>query len=138
MHQMVYERARRLSREEHYDSPQWQRDGLSWWKRSDEYQEPPHAILLIENRNIAVGAVSFSYGRRWSNVAVSWILSFAWVAPEWRRHGVLSRRWSDWRERYGCFLIEPPLSESMEAFCFKHGHPSKPEILSADTTAFHD
>jgi hypothetical protein len=128
MQQMVYERARRLKREEHYDFTQWQPDGCHWeW--SQDKPEPPHAIVLIENRDIAVGAVCFSNGRHWSNVAPGWLLAFAWVAPEWRRQGVLSRRWPQWRQQYGDFLLDPPLSEAMEAFCAKQGHPTEIQTL---------
>lgn len=128
MHQMVYERARRLMKEQHYDFPQWQPDG-SHWEWSDEHPDPPHAILLIENQNIAVGTVCFNNGRHWTNVAPGWMLMFAWVAPEWRRQGVLSRRWTAWREQYGDFLLDPPLSEAMKAFAERQGHPTKIQTL---------
>jgi hypothetical protein len=32
----------------------------------------------------------------------------------------LSRRWSAFRARFGKFVIEPPLSEAMQAFAAKH------------------
>ena len=129
-HRMVYERAHRLKLEQHYDFTQWKPDGVPW-EHSAERPTPPHAVLLIEQQDIAVGVVSFINGRRWSNVAPGWLLSFIWIAPEWRRQGVLSRRWPAWRATYGeAFMLEPPLSEAMEAFALKHHHPI--EIKTVD------
>jgi hypothetical protein len=52
-----------------------------------------------------------------------WHLLFIWVSPEWRRKGVLSRRWPKWRETYGDFTVERPISAAMVAFLTKHEHP---------------
>jgi hypothetical protein len=125
MHRLVYERARRLKREEHYDMPQWQPDSVAWqWSR--EEPTPPHAFLLIEQGDIAVGVVGFINRQRRREVAPGWHMLFAWVAPEWRRQGVLTRRWSAWRSAYGDFTLEPPLSNPMKAFAAKISHPTEP------------
>lgn len=127
MHQMVYERNRRLALEQE-SRIQWSNDG-SHWQWSKHRPTPPHAILMIERDDIAVGVVAFSNGQQWSNVPPGWLMMFAWVAPEWRRQGVLSRRWDAWRAQYDDFIPCPPLSEEMKAFCTKRGHPT--EITTA-------
>jgi hypothetical protein len=44
----------------------------------------------------------------------------AWLAPEWRRLGIMSSRWGAWREIYGDFTLERP-NEAMRAFVLKMG-----------------
>jgi hypothetical protein len=56
------------------------------------YERDLHALVLVENGTIPVGAVSFSW-INWSNCEPGWRMNFAWVADEWRRRGVMSRRW---------------------------------------------
>jgi hypothetical protein len=77
-----------------------------------------HAIVLVENVNLAVGAVAFAY-IDWPDAPASWCMMFAWVGDEWRRRGVMTRRWPAWRRTYGDFRLSPPLSEAMEAFVAK-------------------
>ena len=51
-----------------------------------------------------------------------WHLSCVWIAPAYRRKGVLSKRWPWFVLQYGWFTVEHPLSEAMEAFLFKVHH----------------
>ena len=44
-----------------------------------------------------------------------------WVCPKYRRHGVLTERWGYFKERFGNFHIEGPVSSSMEGFAVKNG-----------------
>ena len=46
----------------------------------------------------------------------------AWMAEPWRRHGVLSRRWERWRETYGDFSIETPISRGVANFLAQRGY----------------
>ena len=78
MHKMVYERARRLKREQHYDFTQWSDDGPNW-ERSKLQPEPPVAYLLLEQHNIAVGVAAFVF-MHWEQSPPSWHLLFVWVA----------------------------------------------------------
>jgi len=45
-----------------------------------------------------------------------WDLTRIWMRPALRRRGLLSAAWPRWRERYGEFRVERPLSPSMAAF----------------------
>ena len=121
MHKMVYERARRLKREQHYDFTQWSDDGPNW-ERSKLQPEPPVAYLLLEQHNIAVGVAAFVF-MHWEQSPSSWHLLFVWVAPEWRRQGALTNRWAKWRETYGDLTIETPVSFEMASFLAKAKHP---------------
>jgi hypothetical protein len=61
MHRLVYERARRLSREI-WCAIQWGKTSPNW-EHSAQYPEPPYAVLLLEQGNIAVGTVAFQHGK---------------------------------------------------------------------------
>jgi hypothetical protein len=74
--------------------------------------------LLVEDVAIPVGAVAFSW-IDWLNRNPGWQLQFAWIADQWRRTGVMSRRWPGWREAYGAFTLGQPLSDAMTAFVAK-------------------
>jgi hypothetical protein len=52
-------------------------------------------------------------------------MNFAWVADQWRRRGVMTRRWPQWRKTYGDFTLERPLSAPMKAFVAKAGVVSR-------------
>jgi hypothetical protein len=114
LHKLVYERARALQRDEEYDIPQWGKDRAPRGRG-----ERIHAILLIEE-STPVGAVGFEYVT-WTNTPPGWHLNFAWIAPPWRRKGVMSRRWPQWLAIYGEFTLEQPFSEALANFLAKHG-----------------
>jgi hypothetical protein len=78
-----------------------------------------HALLLVEDGNIPVGAVGFVW-TIWSGSPAGWHMFFAWVAEPWRCQGVMSRRWPLWRESYGEFTVEQP-NKAMQALVRKMG-----------------
>ena len=59
LHRLVYDRALALKRDIHTDFPQWCEDGPPRASRGDR-ESDLHALLLVENEVIPVGAVSFS------------------------------------------------------------------------------
>ena len=101
-----------LKRDIRTDFPQWNENKAP---QMIAYQRDLHALLLVEDENIPVGAVSFAW-TIWSDAEPDWHMLFAWVADEWRRKGVMSRRWPHWRSTYGDFTLEHPLSDAMEVF----------------------
>jgi len=120
LHQMVYQRARYLQQQEHYDFVQWNEvRGIA----DSEYTKNVHALLLVEEPQLVVGTASFSW-ILWKDHAPGWRLNFIWIAGTWRRKGVLSKRWPAWRTTYGAFSVEPPWSKYMRAFLCKMGAPS--------------
>jgi hypothetical protein len=105
-------RAVGLQRDEHYDFPQRRETGPP---RMEAHESDLHALVLVENGSIAVGAVAFVW-TKWLGRVPGWYMPFAWVADEWRRRGVMSRRWPEWRKTYGAFELQRPLSSAMVAF----------------------
>jgi hypothetical protein len=100
---LVYDRAHALKREEGFDFTQWGHDRPP---RMAAYERDLHAILLVEQR-IPVGVVGFTF-TNWENRAPGWHMFMAWLAPDWRRKGLMSRRWAAWRQSYGDFTLEQP------------------------------
>jgi hypothetical protein len=114
LHRIVYRCAVAPKRDEGYDFPQWREDGPPRASRGGRERDL-HALLLVEDGIIPVGAVSFSR-IDWKDSAPGWHMNFAWAADDWRRKGVMSRRWLGWRSTYGDFTLDPPLSDAMRAF----------------------
>jgi zinc-finger of acetyl-transferase ESCO len=115
LQRIVYRCAVGLQRDEGYDFPQWREDGPP---EPSANGRDSHALLLVENTNIPVGAVSFVWVD-WPDYKPGWHMSFVWVGDAWRRKGVLTRRWPAWRSTYGDFTLARPLSEAMRAFVAK-------------------
>jgi len=125
LHKLIYERARALRHDEGYDFAQWHSIEAP---TPHDNERGIHALLLVENSNIPVGVVSFSWVD-WQNPgepAPGWHMCMAWVADSWRRRGVMTHRWPNWRETYGDFTLERPLSTAMRALIIKVGHPDGP------------
>jgi hypothetical protein len=114
LNRVVYRCARALQRDECYDFPQWDEDRPP---KMRAYERDLHALLLIENDTIPVGVVGFVW-TNWSNVPAGWHMFMASIADEWRRKGVMSRRWPAWRQTYGDFTHEQ-LNEAMGALIRK-------------------
>lgn len=111
-HREIYERAVLFRRQFRYDWVQW---------RSATGDPDPnvHGFLLDLPDGRIVGACAF----RWepSEAAGLWVLDWVWIAPRYRRSGVLAQRWSSFRERFGDFRVGSPVSDAMQMFLAKHG-----------------
>lgn len=125
MHKEMHDRARAFRREFGYDSIQWA-DGI-------DHSHNPHGFLMRgttgRGENCIVGACAF---REFS--PDEWTLTWAWVCPEARHTGVLSRRWQDFLWRFGDFHIDAPLSASMKQFILKQGTEAQKTIFGAYLT----
>lgn len=108
-HREMYERARAFKREFQYDFVQWGS------RRADN---DPHVqgILFDLPDGRIVGACAFRWREYEELPAPFWGLQWVWIAPGFRRQGVLSSRWTMLRERFGDFLVEPPVSDAMQTF----------------------
>jgi hypothetical protein len=60
--------------------------------------------------SVGLGACCFT--RRDCGRALQWI----WLHPYVRRQGILTKVWPFFRERYGDFVVEPPLNDGMKGF----------------------
>lgn len=81
------------------------------------WQRDLHALILVEDLIVPVGIAAFVW-TEWKSHAPGWHMFMAWVADDWRRKGVMTRRWPQWRATYGDFTIEQP-SKAMDAFIDK-------------------
>ena len=111
-HAAIYLRALAFKREFRYDFVQWG----SPTGDSDPYVR---GYLFINSGNIAVGACAFRW-REYDGKAF-WGLQWMWIAPKYRRSGVLTKHWHTLRQLHGDFYIEPPVSDAMVAFLTKNG-----------------
>jgi zinc-finger of acetyl-transferase ESCO len=129
LNNLVYDRARALAQDEGYDFPPWTKDTPP--EDDYRYRDDTHAWLLIEEGSIPVGVTTFTW-MKWQNIPPCWVMNIAWVANEWRRKGVMTRRWDGWRTAYGDFHLDRPLSVAMEAFARKIGHRGPQPYASGD------
>lgn len=107
----VYDRALEFKREFGYGFPQWNPD-----PRAD-----PDAVgfLFSDQQDRIVGACAFR--PQGGENERPWRLDWIWICPDARRQGQLGRHWERFRQRFGIFDIEPPISDAMTAFLRKRG-----------------
>jgi hypothetical protein len=113
-----------LKREQHFDFPPYDAEEAVHY--SDQAQDV--AFLWTTHRHAdlkkdewvhpAIGACGFRW-RKWSDAPEGWALAWVWFHPYERRQGHLTRAWPYFRERFGDFLAEPPLSAAMKSFVRK-------------------
>lgn len=80
LQRIVYRCALALKRDQHYDFPQWREDRPP---KGAVYERDLHAVVLVEDGVIPVGAVGFSW-TKWKDHTPGWRMNFAWVADDWR------------------------------------------------------
>lgn len=105
----VYEGARLFRREFGYDFVQW------------SVEDDPDAVgfLFSDEEGRITGACAFR--QQQANDARPWKLDWIWLCPGARRLGLLSRQWDRFRQRFGVFDIETPISDAMKAFLLQRG-----------------
>ena len=123
MHREIYLRALAFKRELGYDFVQW-------GGPNGDTDTNARGYLFINPENIAAGACAFRW-REYEDKSF-WCLQWIWIAPKYRRTGVLSKHWRTLRQLHGDFLVEGPVSEAMLAFVTKKGekHLLKIPIVS--------
>ncbi|WP_370601961.1 GNAT family N-acetyltransferase [Pseudomonas nitroreducens] len=116
MHREVFRRAARFREDFGYDFIQWPGNGTA--KASVDWRG--HLIPAGQDGTIA-GACAFSRRPEADQYGSEWALAWIWLAPSYRRQGLVRARWPRFLELYGDFWIERPLSSEMEAFVRVHG-----------------
>lgn len=109
-HDHMYRRAFAFKRELGYTFSQWAEKPI--------HDPEPVGYLFADEDGRVVGSAAF---RPQSSDDRPWRLDWIWLAPGFRRQGYLNRHWAMFRQRFGEFDVEPPLSEGMTAFLHKHG-----------------
>lgn len=81
------------------------------------------AFLWVERHHFdwqpTVGACCFRW-REYTNAPHAWALQWIWMHPYARGRGLLGAAWPAFRQRFGDFIIEGPLSEAMWGFVAHH------------------
>ncbi|WPR75223.1 hypothetical protein [Algoriphagus sp. NG3] len=111
-HHEMYNRALAFKREFRYDFTQWS-------KKGPEDQES-QGYLFTGDKGEIVGACAFRK-RLQNDNTYRWGLQWIWICPDERGKGHLSKRWKMFRERFGDFHVEPPVSDAMKVFLEKKG-----------------
>ena len=105
-HRLMYERARQFRREMRFDFVQW---------GNPDKDPKGHGYLFVSPDRAAIGCCAFRW-REWKDASPGWAMQFVWIAPRFRHRGILTRHWPFFRERFGNFHVEPPLSDAMSGF----------------------
>ncbi|MDD1962915.1 GNAT family N-acetyltransferase [Pseudomonas sp. 39004] len=116
MHDEVLKRARAFRLEFGYDRVQW--DGSSDNAASPEWR----GHLFVSDEGAIAGACGF-YGEAASPPELHWI----WLAPPYRRRGLLKAAWPSLTRSYGEFDLEWPIQDAMLEFVARHGTPRQIE-----------
>ncbi|BCU12764.1 MULTISPECIES: hypothetical protein [Microcystis] len=116
----VYKIACFFRREFRYDFVQYGYEG--------EENDPKHVAFLWlhpearpftgDFRIPCIGATCFRY-REWTDNPAGYAMQWIWFHPYWRRKGLLSESWSDFKQEFGDFICEQPISEAMTKFLDK-------------------
>jgi hypothetical protein len=68
----------------------------------------------------AIGAICFRW-REYRDTPPGLAVAWVWIHPYLRRRGILAGHWGFFRDTYGDFYIERPLSPAMQAFLTSRG-----------------
>ena len=120
LHSEIYLRALAFKREFRYDFVQWDPEG--------DPDPHAHGYLFIDSDSVATGACAFRW-REYGNESC-WALQWIWITSQYRRSGILTKRWKPLRRHHGDFVLEPPVSDAMVAFVTKMGDQSLLETPS--------
>ncbi|WP_158401926.1 hypothetical protein [Celeribacter indicus] len=107
LHEKLYGIARRFKREMGYDQADWAPLG---------YQVPAGAIgaIFSDDEGRALGGAGIYTETPYRDV--SHMIGWIWIAPDFRRKGVLARALPDLAMRFPGALLQFPYSEAMERF----------------------
>lgn len=120
MHREAYERAVMFKREFQYDMPQWTPPPD---RGRTEEVGVAYLLTTADDRGTIIGACAFRERDE------GWTMDWAWIAPRWRRQGIMQRYWPRFVEKFGDFPLERPLSDAMLAFVSKHGSKVQREAM---------
>jgi hypothetical protein len=111
-HREIFARAAFFRREFQYDFVQWE-------SSTGDDDPDVHGFIFADETDAIVGACAFRLRDR--NGVKRWGLQWVWVCPRAQRTGVLARRWSAFKRRFGVFHVEGPVSRAMESFVVRQG-----------------
>jgi hypothetical protein len=122
MHTEMYERAVMFKREMEFDFVQWNTPP----RRGRTTEEGVGYLLCTPDAPVTIaGACAFR------ERAEGWTMDWAWIAPRYRRTGLMRGHWPRFVERYGDFLLEHPLSDAMQSFVSANGTPGQMAMIGS-------
>jgi GNAT superfamily N-acetyltransferase len=91
----------------------------------DESNDPAQAFIIADEAGRSIG----TYVVRWqeSDDPTGWVLMWIWIAPAFRRQGLLRAAWEHARKRFPDIRPEAPFSDGAAAF-FAKLEEVRPEI----------
>jgi hypothetical protein len=115
-HQEMYERAVAFKRELRFDFIQWQNPKVDQDQQAVGY-------LFSDSEGAVIGACCFQHYEE-AERSERWGLAWIWICPKERRKGILAAHWQIFKERFGDFNVEFPISDAMQGFLKKQGEGS--------------
>ena len=111
---------KRVERLAQYFRREFRYDFVQWSATNDE----PSArafVWVVDHwpHPVGFGACCFRW-REWTDAPHGWALQWIWLHPYERGKGHLTRVWPYFRETFGDFHVERPLSSAMRAFLERH------------------
>ena len=106
-----------------YFQKEFQYDFVQYGYQGEEDDSTAIAYLWVTDSDLYLGVIVYGAccfrWREWNNHHPSWALQWIWLHPFRRNQGELSRVWSYFKEKFGNFHVEPPLSKAMQNFLAK-------------------
>ena len=112
MNRRLYWIARVLHRENNYDFVMWTESGCDG-----------QGFILTDSDGRALGGCAVQWGE-WSDVPACWVLQWIWIAPSYRRQGLLRDTWSMLTAKYDGIVPGPPYSPEAARFFLSLGNLS--------------
>lgn len=117
LHRRLYEIAWRFQKEFGYDQVQWNKEACFC-------AEKEHGVFFCDEAGRPLGGCAFNWFQ-WEKVpegcpTEGWCAIWGWVAPPFRRHGILGRAWPGLRERFPMAFVDTPISPAMRSFLNIH------------------
>ena len=104
IHKRLHYIATVLSRENGYSFIMW-----------NEHGDDGPGYILTDGRGLALGGCALRW-REWTNAPASWMLQWIWIAPPYRRQGLLRDTWLMLTSQYAGIMPESPFSLGMARF----------------------
>lgn len=80
--------------------------------------DPADGYILTDAEGRGIGGCTVRW-QEYENAAPRWVLSWIWIAPAYRRNGLMRQTWEMVKSRYEGIEPDPPFSRPAAMF-FRH------------------
>ena len=105
LHRRLYNIARMLNRENGYDFVMW-----------DEGGDDGDGFIITSPDGCALGGCAMCWRDDWKDAPSIWGLQWIWIAPPYRRQGLMRGTWAMLTSKYDAVYPEHPYSAGMARF----------------------